>query len=202
MKTKIKSHLVCKRCDADWPYSGGTIYTACPHCDNKIDARDRSGERKGRAADSKSLAQWRSQPGNRSASSRTHHARVRRRALFKVGGSIKPKCIRCGCDDSRLLEINHKELVGRNREHTGHGFFTAIVNGTYQVIGLEILCRPCNAIHYLEKKLGEPLPIKVIWYGGGKHGEPGAMPWMEEAYDVSCAEEEKVVTVRTFAAKK
>jgi hypothetical protein len=38
----------------------------------------------------------------------------------------------------------------------------------------------------------------TYWFGGGKHGEPEAMPWMEHAYDVDCAEEVKVVTVRTF----
>lgn len=39
------------------------------------------------------------------------------------------------------------------------------------------------------------------WYGGGKHGEPEAIDWMEDAYDVNCTEEEKVVVVRTFTAK-
>ena len=38
----------------------------------------------------------------------------------------------------------------------------------------------------------------TYWYGGGKHGEPGAIEWMEDAYDLACIEEEKVVTVRTF----
>jgi hypothetical protein len=38
----------------------------------------------------------------------------------------------------------------------------------------------------------------TYWYGGGKHGEPGAVPWMEHAYDVACVEEEKLVVVRTF----
>lgn len=38
----------------------------------------------------------------------------------------------------------------------------------------------------------------TYWYGGGKHGEPEAIDWMDEAYDLTVAEEEKVVTVRTF----
>lgn len=38
----------------------------------------------------------------------------------------------------------------------------------------------------------------TYWYGGGKHGEPDSVPWMEHAYELSCAEEQKVVTVRTF----
>lgn len=38
----------------------------------------------------------------------------------------------------------------------------------------------------------------TYWYGGGKHGEPEAVDWMEEAYDLVCKEEEKLVVVRTF----
>ena len=38
----------------------------------------------------------------------------------------------------------------------------------------------------------------TYWYGGGKHGEPEGIDWIPDAYDLSCVEEEKVVTVRTF----
>lgn len=41
----------------------------------------------------------------------------------------------------------------------------------------------------------------TCWYGGGKHGEPGAMEWMPFAYDLDCVEEEKLVTVRTWTKK-
>jgi hypothetical protein len=34
---------------------------------------------------------------------------------------------------------------------------------------------------------------------GGKYGEPEAVEWIDDAYDLVCTEEEKVVTVRTFA---
>lgn len=37
------------------------------------------------------------------------------------------------------------------------------------------------------------------WHGGGKHGEPEAIDWMDDAYDVTCTEQEKMVVVRTFA---
>jgi hypothetical protein len=40
--------------------------------------------------------------------------------------------------------------------------------------------------------------MKVVWFGGGKHGEPGAVEWMEDAYHLTCHEEEKLVVVRTF----
>ena len=39
----------------------------------------------------------------------------------------------------------------------------------------------------------------TYWYGGGKHGNPEEIDWIEHAYDVSCVEEEKVMTVRTFS---
>lgn len=38
----------------------------------------------------------------------------------------------------------------------------------------------------------------TYWHGGGKHGEPEAIDWMDDAYDVACTEEEKMVIVRTF----
>ena len=36
------------------------------------------------------------------------------------------------------------------------------------------------------------------YYGGGKHGRPECIPWIDKAYFVECKEEQKVVTVRTF----
>ena len=41
----------------------------------------------------------------------------------------------------------------------------------------------------------------TYWYGGGKHGEPYAIEWISEAYELNCKEEEKVVTIRTFEKK-
>lgn len=38
----------------------------------------------------------------------------------------------------------------------------------------------------------------TYWFGGGKHGEPEAINWMDEAYELAVTEEEKMVTVRTF----
>jgi len=38
----------------------------------------------------------------------------------------------------------------------------------------------------------------TYWYGGGKHGEPEAIDWMDEAYPVECKSEEKMMVVHTF----
>jgi hypothetical protein len=39
----------------------------------------------------------------------------------------------------------------------------------------------------------------TYWYGGGKHGEPYLMPWVDDAYDVEVVEVQKVV--REFKKK-
>jgi hypothetical protein len=64
---------------------------------------------------------------------------------------------------------------------------------------------PCQySRHYESKSVASRLPDGswvgwTYWYGGGKHGKPEAINWIEEAYDLTVTEEEKMVTVRTFA---
>lgn len=58
--------------------------------------------------------------------------------------------------------------------------------------------------HYESKAVAAQLPDGswvgwTYWYGGGKHGEPEAIEWIEDAYDLNCLEEHKVMTVRTFS---
>lgn len=38
----------------------------------------------------------------------------------------------------------------------------------------------------------------TYWYGGGKHGEPEALEWIDDAYHVNCKEETKMMTIQTF----
>jgi hypothetical protein len=57
--------------------------------------------------------------------------------------------------------------------------------------------------HYESKSVAAKTPSGewvgwTYWYGGGKHGEPEAIDWIESAYDLKCTEEEKMVTVRTW----
>jgi len=61
--------------------------------------------------------------------------------------------------------------------------------------------------HYESKAVAMKMPDGswigwTYWYGGGKHGEPEAIDWMNEAYDVDCHEEEKVVVVQTFKVRE
>lgn len=39
----------------------------------------------------------------------------------------------------------------------------------------------------------------TYWHGGGKHGNPEEIDWIEHAYHVNCTEKEKLVVVRTFS---
>jgi len=67
---------------------------------------------------------------------------------------------------------------------------------------------PCDySRHYENKAVAAKAPDGTYvgwtyWYGGGKHGEPEAIDWMEYAYNVDCLEEEKLVLVRTFTVKE
>lgn len=38
----------------------------------------------------------------------------------------------------------------------------------------------------------------TYWFGGGKHGEPESIDWMDDAYALDCVEKQEMVTVRTF----
>jgi hypothetical protein len=63
---------------------------------------------------------------------------------------------------------------------------------------------PCDySRHYESKSVAAKIPDGswvgwTYWYGGGKHGEPEAIDWMQDAYDLKVTEEEKLVIVRTF----
>lgn len=38
----------------------------------------------------------------------------------------------------------------------------------------------------------------TYWYGGGKHGEPESVEWIDYAYHLHCKEYEKLVTIQEF----
>lgn len=41
----------------------------------------------------------------------------------------------------------------------------------------------------------------TYWYGGGKHGNPEEIEWMDDAYFCTVTEKEVLVTVQTFTKK-
>lgn len=86
------------------------------------------------------------------------------KTLLKISSELK--CKRCGCDEIRCLEVNHKNGGGsievKRLKSTGR-FHHDILKGKRHTKDLEILCRPCNAIDHLERKIGHVLPMRVIW---------------------------------------
>tara|TARA_Y100000310_G_scaffold96388_1_gene94157 strand:+ start:70 stop:516 length:447 start_codon:yes stop_codon:yes gene_type:complete len=56
--------------------------------------------------------------------------------------------------------------------------------------------------HYESKSVAANIDNQWVgwtyWYGGGKHGQPEEIEWMCDAYFLTCKEEVKTVTVRTF----
>jgi len=138
-------------------------------CGKRIDARDKTEytkrymelhpERKD------NLRKW-VKSHTKEHSSKTH-LDLKRKVFAIISQSTEPKCISCGCNDIRLLEVNHINGGGAV-EYRARGnsinFYRDIVALRRNTDGLEVLCRVCNAKHYLELKYGK-LPIEVKWNG-------------------------------------
>lgn len=86
-----------------------------------------------------------------------------RMTVLNIISGGEPHCVRCGCDDVRLLEINHKEGGGNQEYNNGiRLFYRNIRDGKRKTDDLELLCKICNAHHALELRFGE-LPYKIIY---------------------------------------
>lgn len=98
-------------------------------------------------------------------------SRYRKTALEKIANGKELKCDNCGCNDKRLIEINHKNGGGTKEfkmVHKGHirEFYRAINNGTREVDDLNLLCKICNTLHHVQENLGIH-GHEVIWNMGG-----------------------------------
>lgn len=75
------------------------------------------------------------------------------RAMELVGGA---KCVRCGCDYIDFLEFNHINGGGcKEWRKNKKGLVDRLLSGDRDKSGLEVLCRVCNAVDYLERKSPE-----------------------------------------------
>lgn len=93
---------------------------------------------------------------------KTRHYNLRFKALKKISNSLC--CENCGCDKYELLEINHIKGNGnKERKGTQSGrFYMDIAKMENPTKHFNILCRPCNHIHYLEMLHGK-LPYEIKW---------------------------------------
>lgn len=80
----------------------------------------------------------------------------------------KLECVRCGCNDIRFLEVNHKNggawRVNKiTKNEIGPRLWNRVRLDKRKTDDLELLCRPCNHIHFLELKYKEKIPLMVKW---------------------------------------
>lgn len=75
-------------------------------------------------------------------------------------------CANCGCDRFEFLEVNHINGGGaKEKKENGinnRKLYADILNGKRTLHDLNVLCKPCNNLHYLELKFG-PQPYKITW---------------------------------------
>ena len=68
--------------------------------------------------------------------------------------------VKCGCRILKFLEINHvnggghKEIQNGIHYKTPRALLKALKNGKRKIDDLNILCRPCNSLDYLERMFG------------------------------------------------
>ena len=78
--------------------------------------------------------------------SKKRRALLRYLALEKLG----LKCAKCGFDDLRALQINHKN-GGGTKEYKSLSMYRAIIAGTRAIEDLETRCANCNALYEYER---------------------------------------------------
>lgn len=86
----------------------------------------------------------------------------------------------------------------------GHEDWLNEMLGEFRGNGIDTGLRCEYSRHYETKSVAAKLDDGrwvgwTYWYGGGKHAEPEAVEWLDDAYFLECTEEEKVITVRTFS---
>lgn len=76
---------------------------------------------------------------------------LRVKAMLVISPEIR--CVSCGCDVVGIIEINHKNGGGRAEFLKGNDkFYRAIATGVRTIDDLELRCKVCNILHYVEMK--------------------------------------------------
>jgi hypothetical protein len=80
--------------------------------------------------------------------------KLRVKVIELLGGYV---CRECGCSIEAILEINHRNGGGRKQTATmplRRKMYLNILNGKVKKEDYEVLCRICNAAHYVREILG------------------------------------------------
>ena len=94
---------------------------------------------------------------------REQHKKVREKAMNRLGGR---HCVNCGCVEFSILEINHVNGGGRMelKRRQNRQLYRDIVNDKVDLSEYNVLCRVCNALHYVQDILGIE-GHQVLWRG-------------------------------------
>lgn len=162
MKSKIKNILRCYKCCFVWKNTDSKTRTVCPNCGHILDTRNRKEYNKQYNLKhpegfDKFLKKYKNNRELCLERQKKWRDRLREEVLLLVGGK-NYKCENCGCDDKRLLEINHINGGGNKELQKGKKsmrFYLSIARKQRKTNDLNILCKVCNALYYLEKKYGK-----------------------------------------------
>ena len=165
-KSKLKKRIVCKQCFNVFQNESLKIRAECPFCHKIIDARIRTEYSKNYNKKHPERAKKYKEYDKKYKRERGMILRKRIRMVnFNIISGSNPICANCGCNDVRLLEINHINGGGNKELQNGkntNSFAWDIYMGRRTTNDLNLLCRPCNSIHYLELKYGK-LAYKIRW---------------------------------------
>lgn len=110
------------------------------------------------------VKRWRDKYPERQALARKRAYNNRKlKAVLKVG---EAKCIRCGCDELDFLEFNHINGGGciEHRNTKNKPMMDRILTNKRDTKDLEIVCRVCNALDFLERKNNlSAKRFKIVW---------------------------------------
>lgn len=89
---------------------------------------------------------------------RNSNAKTRTEAIILISKG-DPICDSCGCDNVKILEINHKDGGGCQERKLKWGdsnakFYRAIIKGVRKTDDLNLLCKVCNMLHFVSQKFG------------------------------------------------
>ena len=111
------------------------------------------------------VKKWRDENPEKQKLARKRAYVNRKIKAFKMLG--EPKCNKCGCDEIDFLEFNHIEGGGCKEWRdsiTYSSMADKLLTGKRKPEGLEILCRVCNALDFLNRKnIESSKKFKIIW---------------------------------------
>jgi hypothetical protein len=85
----------------------------------------------------------------RSWNSPDYYRNLRLRVMEVLGG---PQCVNCGCTNIKILEINHRKGGGSQESSQGkrlRQMYRDIIYGRVRRSRYNVLCKVCNALHYV-----------------------------------------------------